>query len=80
MQDTLQNTWMLDGPFKLLILQAETTKKHLIKYVLAGTDGSFLLTTTGRVLACGSNQFNKLGFYSETSGLKKHKKQVRYEH
>lgn len=57
-------------------LQAELRKKHLVKHVYAGTDGSVLLTTTGRVLACGSNEFNKLGFNSETSGLKRHKPKV----
>ena len=39
-------------------------------------DGTFLLTATGRVLACGSNENNKLGFNSETSGLKKRKPKV----
>jgi len=47
-----------------------------VKHVFAGTDGSLLLTITGRVLATGSNEFNKLGFNSETSGLKKHKPKV----
>ncbi|XP_045186998.2 serine/threonine-protein kinase Nek9-like isoform X2 [Mercenaria mercenaria] len=51
-------------------------KRHLIKHVFAGADGTMLLTTTGRVLASGSNEHNKLGFNSETSGLKKHKPKV----
>ena len=39
--------------------------------MLGGSDGTFLITTTGRVLACGSNEHNKLGFNSEMSGLRK---------
>ena len=58
------------------MFQAETASKHTIHHVYAGTDGTFLLTATGRVLACGSNEYNKLGFNSETSGLKKRKPKV----
>lgn len=60
------------------LYQVELRKKHLIRHVYAGTDGTTLLTTTGRVLAAGSNENNKLGFNSETSGLKKHKPKVPY--
>jgi NIMA (never in mitosis gene a)-related kinase len=56
--------------------KVDLKKRHLIKHVFAGADGTILLTTTGRVLACGSNEHNKLGFNSETSGLKKHKAKV----
>ncbi|XP_012945754.1 serine/threonine-protein kinase Nek9 [Aplysia californica] len=47
--------------------------KQQIKSVCAGSDSSFLLCSSGRLLACGSNQFNKLGFNSQTSGLRKRK-------
>ena len=50
--------------------------KHLVKEVVAGTDGTFLVCASGRLLACGSNEFNKLGFNSETSGLRKRKEKV----
>ncbi|ESO90141.1 hypothetical protein LOTGIDRAFT_123879, partial [Lottia gigantea] len=50
--------------------------KHLIKHVYAGSDGTFLLASNGRLLATGSNENNKLGFNSQTSGLRKRKKKV----
>ncbi|XP_048259677.1 serine/threonine-protein kinase Nek9-like isoform X1 [Haliotis rufescens] len=56
--------------------KVSTPGKHLIKSVCAGSDGTFLITTNGRLLACGSNEFNKLGFNSETSGLRKRKAKV----
>ncbi|KAL5008631.1 hypothetical protein ScPMuIL_014212, partial [Solemya velum] len=56
--------------------KTRTPGKHLIKHVCAGSDGTFLITMSGRVLACGSNEFNKLGFNSQTSGLRKRKPKV----
>ncbi|XP_048735252.1 serine/threonine-protein kinase Nek9-like isoform X2 [Ostrea edulis] len=53
-----------------------TPGKHLFKHVVSGCDGTFLITVNGRVLAAGSNEHNKLGFNSETSGLRKSKIQV----
>ncbi|XP_063426870.1 serine/threonine-protein kinase Nek9-like [Mytilus trossulus] len=53
--------------------KVKTPGKHLIKHVLGGSEGTFLITTTGRVLACGSNEHNILGFNSEMSGLRKRK-------
>ena len=50
--------------------------KQQVKSVCAGNDSSFLLCSSGRLLACGSNQFNKLGFNSHTSGLRKRKAKV----
>ncbi|XP_076465660.1 serine/threonine-protein kinase Nek9-like [Babylonia areolata] len=50
--------------------------KHLVKEVVAGSDGTFLVCDSGRLLACGSNEFNKLGFNSETSGLRKRKEKT----
>ncbi|KAJ8045489.1 Serine/threonine-protein kinase Nek9 [Holothuria leucospilota] len=39
--------------------------------VVAGADGSFFLTTDGKVLACGSNKDNKLGMNVITTGMRK---------
>ncbi|XP_071962810.1 serine/threonine-protein kinase Nek9-like isoform X3 [Antedon mediterranea] len=44
---------------------------RMIKSVCAGSDGTFFLTINGRVLACGSNEHNKLGFNTVTAGLRK---------
>ncbi|KAG7260731.1 hypothetical protein CRUP_026888 [Coryphaenoides rupestris] len=40
--------------------------------VSCGSDGTFFLTEAGKVLACGNNEFNKLGLNQGTSGLKNH--------
>ncbi|KAL8568793.1 hypothetical protein ACOMHN_000076 [Nucella lapillus] len=50
--------------------------KHLVKEAVAGSDGTFLVCASGRLLACGSNEHNKLGFNSETSGLRKRKEKT----
>ncbi|XP_041355037.1 serine/threonine-protein kinase Nek9-like isoform X2 [Gigantopelta aegis] len=50
--------------------------KHEVKHVCAASDGSFLVSANGRLLACGSNEHNKLGFNSKTSGLRKRKAQT----
>nr|XP_006823755.1 PREDICTED: serine/threonine-protein kinase Nek9-like [Saccoglossus kowalevskii] len=45
--------------------------KRTIVSVCAGPDTSFFLTARGRLLACGSNEFNKLGLNNVASGLRK---------
>ncbi|XP_030855681.1 serine/threonine-protein kinase Nek9 isoform X2 [Strongylocentrotus purpuratus] len=45
--------------------------KKEIKTVSAGSEGSFFLTTDGKVYACGSNEHNRLGFNTVTAGLRK---------
>ncbi|WAR20027.1 NEK9-like protein [Mya arenaria] len=49
---------------------------HHIKHVYAGSESTFLLTQSGRVLAAGSNEHNKLGFNANIYGIKKHKPKV----
>ncbi|CAH1792116.1 unnamed protein product [Owenia fusiformis] len=50
--------------------------KRKIRFVEAGIDGTFVVTTGGRVMACGSNEHNKLGFNSIADGLR-NKRQVK---
>ncbi|XP_063957945.1 serine/threonine-protein kinase Nek9-like isoform X1 [Lytechinus pictus] len=45
--------------------------KKEIKTVCAGSEGSFFLTTDGKMYACGSNEHNRLGFNTVTAGLRK---------
>uniref|UniRef100_A0AAY4BN11 non-specific serine/threonine protein kinase n=1 Tax=Denticeps clupeoides TaxID=299321 RepID=A0AAY4BN11_9TELE len=40
--------------------------------VYCGSDGTFFLTESGKVLACGNNEFNKLGLNQGITGLKNH--------
>ncbi|XP_022111310.1 serine/threonine-protein kinase Nek9-like, partial [Acanthaster planci] len=47
--------------------------------VCAGFDGTFFVTTDGKVLACGSNENNKLGFNTVTKGLKKRQVKESYD-
>jgi len=56
--------------------QVETRGKHAIKSVHAGSDGTFMIRTNGRLLACGSNEDNRLGFNSVARGLHKRKQEV----
>ncbi|XP_072031366.1 serine/threonine-protein kinase Nek9-like isoform X2 [Amphiura filiformis] len=42
-----------------------------ISSVCAGCEGTFFLTADGKVLACGSNEHNQLGFNTITAGLRK---------
>ena len=44
--------------------------------VSCGSDGTFFLTEAGKVLACGNNEFNKLGLNQGISGLKNHRGEV----
>ncbi|KAI8488761.1 Serine/threonine-protein kinase Nek9 [Branchiostoma belcheri] len=50
-----------------------------IKTIHCGPDGTFFLTANGRVLACGTNEHNKLGFNLSASGLVKRKKKISYD-
>ncbi|XP_026211303.1 serine/threonine-protein kinase Nek9 [Anabas testudineus] len=53
-------------------MQVEIPKGATISSVTCGSDGTFFLTDTGKVLACGNNEFNKLGLNQGISGLKNH--------
>ncbi|XP_037342934.2 serine/threonine-protein kinase Nek9 isoform X1 [Pungitius pungitius] len=53
-------------------MQVEIPKGAIISSVSCASDGTFFLTETGKVLACGNNEFNKLGLNQGFSGLKKH--------
>lgn len=55
----------------------ELPKGATISSVSCGSDGTFFLTDTGKVLACGNNEFNKLGLYQGFSGIKNHSGEVR---
>ncbi|TNN56925.1 Serine/threonine-protein kinase Nek9 [Liparis tanakae] len=53
-------------------MQVEIPKGAIISSVSCASDGTFFLTETGKVLACGNNEFNKLGLNQGISGLKNH--------
>lgn len=53
-------------------MQVEMPKGASISTVSCGSDGTFFLTESGKVLACGNNEFNKLGLNLGFSGLKNH--------
>ncbi|XP_061824736.2 serine/threonine-protein kinase Nek9 isoform X1 [Nerophis lumbriciformis] len=53
-------------------MQVDLPKGAAISSVSCSSDGTFYLTDTGKVLACGNNEFNKLGLNQEFSGLKNH--------
>ncbi|XP_074654036.1 serine/threonine-protein kinase Nek9-like [Tubulanus polymorphus] len=53
--------------------------RHVIRSVRATPDGTFLLTRRGRVLACGSNEYNKLGFNNAAAGLRKRQVKISYD-
>ncbi|KAK2194294.1 hypothetical protein NP493_116g01001 [Ridgeia piscesae] len=59
--------------------KVETRGKHAIKSVHAGSDGTFMIRTNGRLLACGSNEDNRLGFNSVARGLHKRKQEISYD-
>lgn len=50
----------------------ELPKGATISSVSCGSDGTFFLTEKGKVLACGNNEFNKLGLNQGFSGIKNH--------
>lgn len=54
----------------------EIPKGATIASVSCGSDGTFFLTEAGKVLACGNNEFNKLGLNQGISGLKNHPGEV----
>lgn len=56
--------------------QVEIPKGATISSVSCGSDGTFFLTEAGKVLACGNNEFNKLGLNQGISGLKNHPGEV----
>ena len=39
----------------------------MVESVKCGVDGTMVLTTRGRVFACGSNKYNKLGLNERVS-------------
>uniref|UniRef100_A0AAQ5ZVE5 non-specific serine/threonine protein kinase n=1 Tax=Amphiprion ocellaris TaxID=80972 RepID=A0AAQ5ZVE5_AMPOC len=47
-----------------------------VRLIYQSCDGTFFLTETGKVLACGHNEFNKLGLNQGLSGLKNHPGEV----
>ncbi|XP_061599731.1 serine/threonine-protein kinase Nek9 [Cololabis saira] len=53
-------------------MQVEIPKGATISSVSCGSDGTFFLTEMGKVLACGNNEFNKLGLNQGISGIKNH--------
>lgn len=63
----------LSLPLLSLFISPQVTfqGKKEIKTVSAGSEGSFFLTTDGKVYACGSNEHNRLGFNTVTAGLRK---------
>ncbi|XP_068110618.1 serine/threonine-protein kinase Nek9 isoform X2 [Hyperolius riggenbachi] len=52
--------------------KVEVQRGLCIVSVSCGSDGSFLLTQSGKVLACGSNEHNKLGLNQYTAGIINH--------
>ncbi|KAM9355138.1 serine/threonine-protein kinase Nek9 isoform 2-T2 [Pholidichthys leucotaenia] len=53
-------------------MHVEIPKGATISSVSCGNDGTFFLTDTGKVLACGHNEYNKLGLNQGYSGIKNH--------
>ncbi|XP_035276081.1 serine/threonine-protein kinase Nek9 isoform X3 [Anguilla anguilla] len=53
-------------------MQVEVPKGATIASVHCGSDGTFLLTESGKILACGNNELNKLGLTQGISGIKNH--------
>lgn len=60
--------------------QVEIPQGATISSVSCASDGTFFLTETGKVLACGNNEFNKLGLNQGISGLKKHHEVLGYSY
>uniref|UniRef100_A0A8C1MSB2 non-specific serine/threonine protein kinase n=1 Tax=Cyprinus carpio TaxID=7962 RepID=A0A8C1MSB2_CYPCA len=53
-------------------MQVEVPKGAIIDSVYCGSDCTFFLTEFGKVLACGSNELNKLGLNLGITGIKNH--------
>ena len=56
----------------LLFVQVDVPKALIIVAVQCGCDGTVLLTQSGKVLACGLNEANKLGLNQCMSGIINH--------
>lgn len=59
--------------------QVDVPKSLSISSVHCGSDGTFFLTQSGKVLACGNNEFNKLGLNQSISGIMNHSAEVYQE-
>lgn len=59
-------------------LQVDVPKALIIVAVQCGCDGTFLLTQSGKVLACGLNEFNKLGLNQCMSGIINHEVSISF--
>lgn len=64
------NTSYVWGIF--FFLQVDVPKALIIVAVQCGCDGTFLLTQSGKVLACGLNESNKLGLNQCMCGIINH--------
>ncbi|KAK7142942.1 hypothetical protein R3I94_012326 [Phoxinus phoxinus] len=53
-------------------MQVDVPKGGIITSVFCGSDGTFFLTDSGKVLACGNNELNKLGLNLGITGIKNH--------
>uniref|UniRef100_A0A3Q2TI15 non-specific serine/threonine protein kinase n=1 Tax=Fundulus heteroclitus TaxID=8078 RepID=A0A3Q2TI15_FUNHE len=53
-------------------MKVEIPRGASISSVSCGSDGTFFLTEMGKVLACGNNDFNKLGLNQGIAGIKNH--------
>ena len=58
--------------------QVPLPAKQQIESVVAGPDCTFLIASSGKVLACGNNEHNKLGLNSEVRGVAKRRAKVTY--
>ncbi|OWK09661.1 NEK9 [Cervus elaphus hippelaphus] len=59
--------------------KVDVPKALIIVAVQCGCDGTFLLTQSGKVLACGLNEFNKLGLNQCMSGIINHEVSTPFE-
>nr|XP_023684049.1 serine/threonine-protein kinase Nek9 [Paramormyrops kingsleyae] len=57
-------------------MQVDVPKGANITSVHCGADGTFFLTESGKVLACGNNEVNKLGLNQGISGIMNHSGEV----
>ncbi|XP_057199533.1 serine/threonine-protein kinase Nek9 isoform X2 [Triplophysa rosa] len=53
-------------------MKVEVPAGAFIDSVYCGADATFLLTESGKVLACGNNEMNKLGLNQGITGIKNH--------
>ncbi|MBN3294900.1 NEK9 kinase, partial [Amia calva] len=59
--------------------QVDLPKSVIISSVHCGCDGTYFLTESGKVLACGNNELNKLGLNQGISGIMNHSGEVNQE-